>query len=126
MSAENKPNLIWCAEDEEPYPEYREGLEVITISPAQQRAGFYYPDPQKLRTLSGGKLHPIGNCGCGGFKSDLPENFPCRELFVDLKMNLTDVQALDRDALIALKKIDKKKTEKVLEYLAKLVEGEQE
>ena len=66
MSTETKPepNLKWCDEDE-PYLEYREGTELISMPSAdEQRAGFYHEEPGRIQTLSGGKIHRFDDCNC--------------------------------------------------------------
>lgn len=75
-----------------------------------------------LLVVSGGKKsRNLGEAKEGesdesGDDSDLPEDFPGRDVFVGLGMNRESVAALDHEGLVALKGIGAKTADAVLGY----------
>ena len=54
------------------------------------------------------------------FETDLPEDFPVREVLRGLELNLAGVKELDRAGLIALNRIGKQSADKILKYLSEV------
>lgn len=102
-----------------PVPEYvqivREKIQLP--KDAQPGKAFYSEHADKL-IFSSPDFLPIDSAEQP--ETDLPNDFPMRDVLRGLALNLAEIKTLDREGLIALKGIREKSADKILAYLETL------
>lgn len=116
VNEEKQPNLRWSRLAKSEPPEYyRDGRVKIDLPKAEEvKNGFYSDDPLTLKRLSGGNL--IDFHYKEQLESDLPPNFPMREVLRGLNINYETVKAMTFEQLVSLPKIGKVTAQEILDY----------